>query len=74
MGNGFLIDLAEVSHGFTGHNLVSVDEAKPDCGHTPGFSEVGELITLPDVDGNLTPVIELTNYMRLSKEIFRRSR
>ena len=39
-----------------GHNLVSVDEAKPGCGHTPGFSEVGELFTLPDVDGNLTPL------------------
>ena len=39
-----------------GHNLVGVDEAKPDCGHIPSFSEVGELFTLPDVDGNLTPL------------------
>ena len=39
-----------------GHNLVGVDEAKPSCGHTPGFSEVGELFTLPDEDGNLTPL------------------
>ena len=39
-----------------GHNLVAVDEAKPSCGHTLGFSEVGELFTLPDVDGNLTPL------------------
>ena len=39
-----------------GHNLVGVDEAKPDCGHTLGFSEVRELLTLPDVDGNLTPL------------------
>ena len=42
--------------GFAGHNLVGVDEAKPGCGHTPGFSEVGKLFTLPDVDGNLTPL------------------
>jgi len=27
---------------------------KPDCGHTPSFSEVGEVFTLPNVDGNLT--------------------
>ena len=40
--------------GFAGHNLVGVGEAKPSCGHIPGFSEVGELFTLPDVDGNLT--------------------
>ena len=53
-GNGLLIDLAEVPQGFAGHNLVGVDKAKPGCGHTPGSSEVGELLTLPDVDGNLT--------------------
>ena len=56
MGNGLLIDLAEVPQGFVGHNLVGVDEAKPGCGHTPGFGEVGELFTLLDVDGNLTPL------------------
>ena len=56
MSNGLLIDLAEVPQGFAGHNLVGVDEAKPGCGHTPGFSEVGELLTLPNVDGNLTPL------------------
>ena len=56
MGNGLLIDLAEVPQGFAGHNLVGVDEAKPGCGNTLGFSEVGELFTLPDVDGNLTPL------------------
>ena len=54
--NGLLIDLAEVPQGFAGHNWVGVNEAKPSCGHTPGFSEVGELFTLPDVDGNLTPL------------------
>ena len=37
-----------------GHNLVGVNEAKPGCGHIPGFSEVRELFTLPNVDGNLT--------------------
>ena len=52
--NGLFIDLAEVPQGFMGHNLVGVDEAKPSCSHIPGFSEVGELFTLPDVDGNLT--------------------
>ena len=56
MGNGLFIDLAKVPQGFAGHNLVGVDEVKPGCGHTLGFSEVGELLTLPDVDGNLTPL------------------
>ena len=37
-----------------GHNLVGVDEAKPGCGHILGFSDVGELFTLPNVDGDLT--------------------
>ena len=53
-GIGLFIGLAKVPQGFAGHNLVGVDEAKPSCGHTPGFSEVGELFTLLDVDGNLT--------------------
>ena len=53
-GNGLLIDLVEVPQGFAGHNLIGVDEAKPDCGHTLGFSEVGELFILPNVDDNLT--------------------
>ena len=39
-----------------GHNLVGVDEAKPGCGHIPGFSDAGELLTLPNVDGNFTPL------------------
>ena len=56
MGNGLFIDLVEVPQGFAGHNLVGVDKAKPGYGHTPSFSEVGELFTLPDVDGNLTPL------------------
>ena len=55
-GNGLFIDLAKVSQGFAGHNLVGVGEAKPGGGHTPGFSEVRELFTLPDVNGNLTPL------------------
>ena len=54
MGNGLFIDLTKVPQGFAGHNLVGVDEAKPGCGHIPGFSNVGELFTLPNVDGNLT--------------------
>ena len=56
MGNGLLIDLAKVPQGFMGHNLVGVDKAKPNCGHILGFSEVGELFTLPNIDGNLTPL------------------
>ena len=36
--------------------MVGIDEAKPSGGHTLGFSEVGEVLTLPDVDGNLTPL------------------
>ena len=54
--NGLFIDLAKVPQGFVGHNLVGVDEAKPGCGHIPGFSDVGELFTLPNIDGNLTPL------------------
>ena len=42
--------------GFAGHKLIGVDKVKPGCGHIPGFSEVGELFTLPDVDSNLTPL------------------
>ena len=56
MGNGLFIDLAKVPQGFAGHNLIGVDEAKPGCGHILGFSEVGELFILPNVDGNLTPL------------------
>ena len=42
-----------------GHNLVGVDEAKPGCGHILGFSDVGELFTLPNVDSNFTPLIAM---------------
>ena len=56
MGNRLLIDLVEVSQGFVGHNLTGVDKAKPDCGHIPGFSDVGKLLTLPNINGNLTPL------------------
>ena len=38
------------------HNLVGVGEAKPGCGYTLGFGDVRELFTLPNVDGNLTPI------------------
>jgi len=55
-GNGLFIDLAKVPQGFAGHNLVGVDEAKPGCGHILGFSDVGELLTLPHIDGNFTPL------------------
>jgi hypothetical protein len=39
---------------FAGHNLVGVVEAKPSCGHIPGFSDVGKLLTLANIDGDLT--------------------
>jgi hypothetical protein len=42
--------------GFAGCNLVGVAEAKPGCGHIPGFSDVGKLLTLANVDGDLTPL------------------
>ena len=59
MSNGLFIDLAKMLQGFTGHNLVGVDKAKPDCGHILGFSDVGELFTLPNVDGDLTSLSAL---------------
>jgi hypothetical protein len=34
--------------------LVGVAEAKPGCGHIPGFSDIGKLLTLANVDGDLT--------------------
>ena len=56
MGNGLFIDLAKIPQGFVGHNLIGVDEAKPGCDHILGFSDVGELFTLPNIDSNLTPL------------------
>ena len=52
--NWLFIDLAKMPQGFVGHNLGGVDEAKPGCGHIPGFSDVGELFNLPNVDDDLT--------------------
>jgi hypothetical protein len=40
--------------GFAGHNLVGVTKAKPNYGHIPSFSDVGELLTLANIDGDLT--------------------
>jgi hypothetical protein len=54
MSNGLLIDLAQMPQGFAGHNLVGVAEEKPSCSHIPGFSDVGELLTLVNVDSDLT--------------------
>ena len=42
--------------GFASHNLVGVDEEKPGCSHIPGFSDIEEFLTLPNVDGDLTLV------------------
>ena len=54
--NGLFVDLAKIPQGFAGHNLVGVGETKSGCGHTPGFVDVEELFTLPNVDGNLTSI------------------
>jgi hypothetical protein len=51
--NGPFIDLAEMAQGFAGRNLVGVAEAKPGCGHILGFSDVGKLLTLTNVDSDL---------------------
>ena len=55
-GNGLFIDLAKVTQGFAGHNLVGVDETKLGCGHILGLSDVGKLLTLPKIDANFTPL------------------
>ena len=34
--------------------MIGVDEAKPGCGHISGFSDVGELFTRSNIDGNFT--------------------
>ena len=36
--------------------MVGVDEAKPGCDHISGLSDVRELLTLPNIDGNFTPL------------------
>ena len=56
MSNGLFIDLAKVPQGFMGHNLVGIDKAKPSCGNILGFSDVGKLLTLSNIDGNFTPL------------------
>jgi hypothetical protein len=40
--------------GFAGRNLVGVTEAKPGCGHIPGFGDIGKLLTLANINGDLT--------------------
>ena len=52
--NWLFIDLAKTPQGFAGHNLVGVDEAEPDYGHILGFSDIEELLTLPNIDSGLT--------------------
>ena len=34
--------------------MVGVNEAKHGCDHILGFSDAGELLTLPNIDGNFT--------------------
>ena len=36
--------------------MVGVDEAKPGCGHILGFSDVGKLLALSNIDCNFTPL------------------
>ena len=36
--------------------MVGIDEVSPRCGHILGLSDVGELLTLPNIDGNFTPL------------------
>ena len=48
--------MAKTTQGFVDHNLIGVDEAKPSCGHIPGFSDIEELFTLPNIEGNFTPL------------------
>jgi hypothetical protein len=43
-----------MSQGFAGRNLVGVTEAKPGYSHIPGFSDVRKLLTLANVDSDLT--------------------
>jgi hypothetical protein len=45
-----------MTQSFAGRNLVGVTEAKPICGHIPGFSDIRDLLTLANVDGDLTPL------------------
>jgi hypothetical protein len=54
VGNGLFIDLAQVSQGFAGNNLVGVSETKSGGGHAPSFSYVGEVFTLSHIDGDFT--------------------
>jgi hypothetical protein len=53
MSNGPFIDMVEIPQGFAGYNMVGVAEAKPSCGHILGFSDIGKLLTLANVDGDL---------------------
>jgi hypothetical protein len=48
---------------FAGRNLVGVTEAKPDCGHIPGFSGVRKLLTLADVDGDLASLCAMLHVL-----------
>ena len=36
--------------------MVGVDEAKPGCGHIPGFSDAKKLLILSNIDGYFTPL------------------
>jgi hypothetical protein len=49
--------------GFAGHNLVGVAETKPSCGHILGFSDVRELLTLTNVDGDLTSLSSMLHVL-----------
>ena len=50
--NGLFVDLTKVSQGFAGNSLIGVGEMKSGGGHALGFSDVREVFTLRDVDGD----------------------
>jgi hypothetical protein len=42
-----------------GPQLVGVAKEKPGCSHIPGFGDVRELLTLTNVDGDLTSLSDI---------------
>lgn len=52
--HGLFVDSAKVSQGFARNILIGVGETKSSGSRAPGFSDVGEVFTLRDVDGDFT--------------------
>jgi hypothetical protein len=53
IGNGLIIQLAQVSQGLAGDSLIGVGEAKSGCCHALVVGDVREVFTLGDVDSDL---------------------